>query len=214
MSEIQQLYSEKERPPLVRFAEAELGLDPQASKEAGRPVPRVVLMAFITQQGSRDVFEQPAEEWIAKISAKAANGEYNPEHAAMFRRQFESYKAGNELPREGTPIKTWQLGTGQQRARLIACQITTVEDLAATPDSGLATIGLDGRVLRDMARAWIAEGKEKGSVATDLANANAEIDRLRERTEQQDALINGLSARLEALESAGNGTPRKQRAAG
>ena len=33
------------RPPFVRFEEREMGIDQAASDEAGRPIPRVIVMA-------------------------------------------------------------------------------------------------------------------------------------------------------------------------
>jgi hypothetical protein len=202
-----------ERPPFVRWEEREFGLDQEASAKAGRPIPRIVVMACITPHASKDCIEKPAEEWLAQIKARAAKGEYNPEWVRYFFSSFNEWKLGNELPREGTPVKTWQLTTREQTNRLIAIGLRVVEDLAAVPDSGLGDIGLDGRYLRDLARNWIQEGKDKGVTARALANANGEIERLKQINE-------ALAARLEKLEAAqeepvrrGPGRPRKDEAA-
>lgn len=171
------------RPPFVRFEEREYGRNNEASEAAGRPIPNIVTMACITSFGSKDTFEKPATEWLADIRRKAVNGEYPPEWVERFKLQFEEYQKGNELPREGTPIQTWQMVTMEQRSRLRAVSITTVEDLAAIPDSGLTMIGLDGRYLRDTAKAWVSEAKDKGVVSKQLADANAKIEALEQRIE-------------------------------
>ena len=206
MSMIPQVFDK--RPPYVRFEEREMGIDVARSEEAGRPIPRVLVMACITPHASKDVIEKPAEEWMVQIKQKAARGEFPPEWARHFREAFEEWKKGNELPREGTPIKTWQMTTREQANRLIAIGITTVEDLAQTPDTGLGEIGLDGRYLRDLARTWTDEAKDKGVAAKALADANVRIADL-------EARIGELSRRVSQAESddgpkRGPGRPRKQ----
>lgn len=196
------------RPPFVRFEEREFGVNHEASERAGRPVPRVIVMACITPHASKDCFEKPAEEWLTQIKQKALRGEYPVEWYNHFDLQFSEWKKGNELPREGTPVQTWQAVTKEQGIRLRACGFTTVEDVAQIPDSGLGVVGLDGRYLRDLARSWMNEAKDKGINAKALADANVRIA-------EQEAQIARLNQRLEALEAKeeprrGPGRPRKQ----
>jgi hypothetical protein len=201
---------QKERPPFVRWEETEVGLDPVLSKEAGRPVPKVVVMALITPHGSKDVVEKQAVEWLEQINKKALNGEYPVEWVNFFRHSFEEWKKGNELPREGTPIRTWaMIGPGKSTAnRLIAAGITTVEDLAAFPDSNLGVIGLDGRHLRDMAKGWVDEAKDKGINAKAIADANVKISQQAETIESLKEAVADLKSRLDADDK-----PRRGKAA-
>jgi hypothetical protein len=189
------------RPPYVRFEEREMGLDADATAAAGRPIPRVVFMACITPHGSKDVVEKVAEEWLAQIKQKALAGDYPSEWLSHFELQYKEWRKGNDVPREGTPIRTWQMCTGEQRTRLIGNGITTVEDLAQFPDSGLGAIGMDGRYLRDLARNWITEAKDKGANAKALADANVEIDRLKESNARLTERVDRLAARLEQEET-------------
>lgn len=182
------------RPPYVRFEEREVGINAAATKEAGRPIPNIVNFACITPHGSKDVHEKVAEEWLEQINRKAISGEYDANWVNTFKHQYEEWKKGNDIPRDGTPIKTWAMTTKEAAKRLIGNGITTVEDLAAFPDSNLAVIGMDGRYLRDMARGWIKEAKDKGTVAKELADANVKI-------QNQETLINSLNERLQALEA-------------
>lgn len=189
-------YSSQERPPFVRFEEQENGVNHEASQAAGRPVPKFTIMACITSFGSKDCFVKPAEDWIFGIRQKAIKGEFNPEWVKRFELQFEEFKKGHELPREGTALQTCPLYTKDQVARARAIDVTTVEDLAQVPDSGINMLGLDGRHMRDSARAWIAEAKDKGIVSLELADANLKISEQAER-------IKSLEARLGELESKG-----------
>lgn len=194
------------RMPYVRFEEREHGLNNEASERAGRPIPRVVVFACVTPHGSKDSLDKIAEEWIPDIKKRAAQGTYPPEWAEHFAKQYEAWKKGQELPREGTPVMTWQAASAEQRARLRALGIPTVEDLAAVPDGALGQIGLDGRNLRDLAKGWINEAKDKGVNARLVADQATRIEDLEKQNQE-------LRARLTALETAqerrGPGRPRK-----
>jgi len=208
MSVIPQIFDK--RPPFVRFEVREIGLDPAATEREGRPIPREVIMAIITPWGSKDEIEKIAEEWLDQIKKQAMNGQYSLEWATHFRLQFDEWKKGNELPREGTPIRTWaMIAHIEPRRRLQALGIHTVEDLAAIPDSGLGGIGLDARYLRDLARGWLTEAKDKGANAKELADAKHRITELEGTIERQNARL----ARLEALldeQEAKEATPRRR----
>lgn len=185
----------RDTPPFVRFEHMEYGTDAEASEKAGRPIPKIVPFALIMQHGSKDCVEKPAAEWLAQIRKKAIEGTFNPQWAERYRMQYEEWQKGNELPREGTPVKTCALFNGEQAKRLVALGITTVEDLAAQPDQSLGGIGLDGRVLRDMARKYIDDGKG-------VAGAAAKIAALEEDNRQKDETIKRLEERMGALEAA------------
>ncbi len=184
------------RPPFVQFRDQEYGINREASEAAGRPIPAMVTMVCITPHGSKDEFVKPAEEWLAQTKAKALRGDYPVEWYNHFDLQYSEWKKGNELPREGTPIQTWQAVGNEPRSRLKAIGIPTVEDLAQYPDGNLGIIGLDGRYLRDLARSWIAEGKDKGINAKALADANAKISTQQEIIDRQEARLAALEARL------------------
>lgn len=185
----------KEQPPFVRFEYQEYGINEEATKAAGRPVPKVVPFALIMQHGSKDVVEKVAEEWLEQIKTKSFNGLYPPEWSQRFDLQYQQFLKGEELPRDGTPIKTWAALTREQVIRLLALGVSTVEDLAQMPDSGLGTIGLDGRNLRDLARNFIEQGLNAAGTAKKLAD-------LQEKSRQDSETIERLNARLTELEKA------------
>lgn len=198
-----------DRPPFVRFEERELGINPAASLISGRPIPRVVNMVCITPHGSKDCIEKIAEEWLAQQKEKALRGETPVAWLQMWELQFSEWKKGHELPRDGTPTKTWPAINKEQQVRLLALGYTVVEDLAMVPDGSLGTIGLDGRNLRDLARNWVSEGKDKGINAKKLADAETRIADL----EQINA---GMRERLAVLErqlTEGEPTARRKGAA-
>jgi hypothetical protein len=184
----------KDAPPFVRFEFMEFGINAEATAKAGRPIPAVKAFALIMQHGSKDVVEKDAEEWLQQIKEKAMQGMYNSEWVTRFKMQYEEFCKGNELPRDGTPIRTWLAVTREQGTRLLALGITTVEDLAAVPDAGLGNIGLDGRNLRDLARNYIEAGQGIGVMAKKLSD-------LEERDRQNSATIERMSQQLAELKA-------------
>lgn len=192
-----------ERPPFVRFDFQEYGIDLEASKKAGRPIPRTIPFVFITPHGSRDVVEKSAEEWLQQITDKAIQGSFNPDWVQRFKLQYSEWLKGNELPADGSPIKTWIAINKEQVNRLLALGIPTVEDLAAFPDSNLGMIGLDGRYLRDLAKTWLQESKDKGVNVRRLAELEQENSTMKE-------VIERLSEKVAALETS---QPKRERKA-
>lgn len=184
----------KEVMPHVRFENKDYGRNEEASRRAGRHVPNNATFIIIHPHGSRDESEHLADEWIPRKRMDASRGAYSEEWIDKIERIYEAWKKGHELPREGTPILTWQMASPEQRSRLNALGLTTVEDVSAVPDSGLGEIGLDARNLRDMARNWIAEGQQKGINAQELADAQ-------QRLRDQQVTIDSLNQRLAALEA-------------
>lgn len=199
------------RPPFVRFEEREMGLDPEATEKAKRPIPRVVHMACITPHGSKDVVERTADEWLKQIRRQAMTGAYSLEWVNFFERAYEEWKKGNELPREGTPVATWPMAHGEARTRIRAAGFSTVEDLAEIPDSALQSIGLDGRYWRDTARAWVNEARDKGINAKEIADAKARIVELEATVQRQAERNAALERRLEEIDTKVE-TPRRGRA--
>ena len=188
------------RPPLVRFEDREYGINVDATERAGRPVPNVVPFALITPFGSKDVVEKVAAEWVLQIKRQAMQGQYPHEWAKQFAHQYEEWQKGNDVPRDGTPVKTWQAISKEQQVRLIAMGFTVIEDLAQLPDSGLDMIGLDGRYLRDLARKWCD---------TDTAAIIKRAADLEATVREQAETISRMAEQLEQL-SIKRGRPRRE----
>jgi hypothetical protein len=192
----------EERVPFFTFREAERGINAEASKEAGYDIPLLLTMILIAPHGHKgDPMEFIAEEFISRKAREAQAGNYSHAWVKLFKEGLED----KEIPREGTPIITWERIMKTRREQLRR-QYPTVEDLAAVPDSSLGEIGMDGRVLRDMARGDIQAKKDLSPVVKELANANETIRR-------QEDMINKLTTRMEALELIAADAPKRGRPA-
>jgi hypothetical protein len=181
------------RVPFFMFQDREHGVDADASAKLGYEVPRIVTFILISPHGHKgDPLEFFAEEFIERKAKEAREGRYDMAWVKEFQSGLEMHRDGKEIPRNGTPIITWERILKSRREQL-ARRFPTVEDLAAVPDSSLGEIGLDGRVLRDMAKADIQAKKDLSPVVKELADTKEENRRLQEQ-------IAALAARFDAME--------------
>jgi uncharacterized coiled-coil protein SlyX len=188
------MYSAQQaRIPYYSFYDVEMGEDFEKSKQLGYAVPRMVTMIKILPHGQRGEIEFIADEYIARKEVEAQKGSFDKSWVQEFKHGLEEYRNGRSAPRSGTPLITYERILKSRRETL-AKMFPTVEDLAAVPDSDLGSIGLDGRVIRDMARLDIQAKKDMSPIVHELADANETIRR------QQDQ-IDRMTARLEKLES-------------
>lgn len=196
------------RVPFFMFQDREHGADAEASREKGYEVPKMVTFILITPHGHKgDPLEFFADEFITRKDGDARKGLYDPAWVAEFKAGLAAWREGKVLPRNGTPLLTWERILKSRREQL-AQRFPTVEDLAAVPDSSLGDIGMDGRVLRDMARGDIKAKTDLSPVVKELADANETI---RRQAEQLAALTSRLDA-LEADDAPRRGRPRKETA--
>jgi len=185
---------QQSRVPFFFFQDREHGVDAAESQRLGYEVPKVVTFIMVTPHGHKgDPMEFVADDFIARKDLEARAGRYDREWVKEFREGLALYREGREIPRHGTPLITWERILKSRRETL-RVRFPTVEDLAATPDSSLSEIGMDGRVLRDMARADIQSKESLAPVVKQLADANETNRQLQDRLDQ-------VTARLAALES-------------
>ena len=140
--------------------------------------------------------EKNADDWLADITMKAQMGQYDAGWVAQFKLEYDAFLKGNELPREGTPVRTWAALTREQGTRLVALGITTVEDLAAQPDGGIGLIGLDGRYLRDLARNFLESGNSGAAMAKKIADLEQRDRDNTETIKQMAQTVQELKAML------------------
>lgn len=181
------------RVPFFMFQDREHGVDPVASKERGYEVPRLMTFILITPHGHKgDPLEFMADEFIKRKEDEARQGRYDMAWVREFTDGLAMHRDGKEIPRHGTPLLTWERILKSRREGL-ARRFPTVEDLAAVPDSALGDIGLDGRVLRDLAKGDIQAKQDLSPVVKELAESKEETRRLQEQ-------LASLTARFDSME--------------
>lgn len=184
---------QQSRVPFFCFADREHGIDAEQSAAQGYEVPKVVTFILITPHGHKgDPMEFVADEFIERKHLEARAGRYDPEWVKEYKAGLELYREGRTIPRHGTPLITWERILKSRRETL-QNRFPTLEDLAATPDSSLSEIGMDGRVLRDLARGDVQAKESLAPVVKQLADAN-------EANRQLQARLDLVTERLSLLE--------------
>lgn len=184
-----------ERPPYVRF-EQRAEEDRNSSIESGHYVARNVNYALITPPGSKDCVEKIAEEWLAQIKTKARDGTFSPQWAEHFAFAFKQWQEENTIPETGTPIKGWALLSPAMQAQVLQANIRTVEDLAVMNETGLSRVGMGARDLQNKAKAWLAEAASIGSVASQNAALQMQLEQAVERMALLEEENKALSAQV------------------
>jgi hypothetical protein len=91
------------------------------------------------------------------------------------RPHYEAWKAGREVPLDGTPLAVWP-GISQEQGELLRMKgVRTVEQVAALTDTHRQSMGIPGlHDIIDNAKRFLA-AQDKGAVARELADKDAKI---------------------------------------
>lgn len=160
----------EERPAYVEF-ETRAVEDREETISRGYWVGKNVDFAIITPSGGKLVVEKRVDEWFQQLQRQG-----NP-FLSNYERAYEAWRKNEEIPLDGTPIKTWPAISPAQVAAVLKANVRTVEDLARAPEQALGVIGMGARALQERAKAWL-ESAEQGKVAEQLAALRARLDSL------------------------------------
>lgn len=118
------------------------------------------------------------------IAAKMAHDRWN-----LIRPAYEAWKAGREIPANGTPLAAWPGVTTEQADVIRSFGLRSVEDVAEAPDSVIGRVQLPGmRNMQEQARAFLA-AKDQNKVAEAIAAKDGEINDLKDQLEELRQLV-------------------------
>jgi hypothetical protein len=172
-------------------------LNPSKTAAAGRPIYDDCEAVIMQAAGSRlTVSPQPAtarSHWVTD----PLTGEQTPvTYAERFARQYQQFKRQETQTMSGTPLDHARFLTEARRAELRALNVFTIEQLAALDGAELKNIGPQGRELKNMAEAFIADAL-KGAPNAQLV---AELDAVRALNQTLQDDVNTLKAAKAAAE--------------
>jgi hypothetical protein len=176
----------QDAPPLLEF-EFHAVEDRTKTLANGGYSTKDVAFVKVHRPGSKDVHEEEAEAWGKKLAERARQGLCPQTWVLDFKRLFEAWKNGEELPPEGTPIKAWPALSPSAVKQIIAAGFRTVEQLASANDVECSSIGLQAVEFRNRARQYVEAAAGPGKMAEKLRELEA-------KTEAQAALIAELQA--------------------
>jgi len=202
MSSVGMMNDRKDRPAYVRFVRRAVE-DRSVKSVNGRWPKKDVDYALVTPPYSKDVFEAVATEWLEQMGAEVRNGRLPEEWLDRYRQQYEKWTLGQEMPLDGEPILGWGVISPAQQSNLVAINIRTVEDLAGCNDEGVRRIGMGGGELRDKAKAWLSQMKDKGPLTQENATLRGENIAMKATIESLTARNKELAERIEIMQRGG-----------
>jgi hypothetical protein len=179
MSAVGEIQQRVDRPAQVEF-ERRAVEDVPASQKEGRYVAKDVDYVKIFVPYSKDINEMRVDRWFNNLDQYAKQDRIPRDWPANYRKLYQAWKDGQELPLNGTPIRGWGVISPAQQEMLIHLHIVTVEDLANMNDEGSRRVGMGALELKNKARNWLAQLTDKGPLTlkmTQLENENALLKR-------------------------------------
>jgi len=192
-----QVQVKEERPPFVQFVRREVENRAESIVQ-GKYVARSVDYALITPQGSRDSVEREVDVWFVYLSEQAKQGRIDPRWVDGWKYAYEQWKKGEEIPLNGTPIRTWPVVTPAQVKLLVSLHILTVEDLAGANDETLGRIGMGSAELKKRAQDYLKEANGPGKLVQEVSALRLEVADLKARCEGLLAVNSDLQQQLAA----------------
>lgn len=115
---------------------------------------------------------------------------------------YEAWKAGNELPEEGTPLDAWSGVTVEQAKFLKAMGIKTVEAVRDMGDRSIeACRWPNARKMPELAKSWL-EGQGDAKAAATIADLQEQIAIMREMLEEKQEAKRGPGRPRKEVEAA------------
>lgn len=187
----------EERPPMVKFERRSVE-DKSASRLAGQIVYTDVDFVLVTPPYSKDLFEQKVQTWF---KSKETCSRTPREWLDHWKKSYERFKEGEEIPLNGTSVKNWSAISQAECKTLIAANILTIEDLALVNGEGLRRLGMGANSLKNRAKDYVQAAKNTGPLVVEMAALRAELNQKDGTIQSLSEKIDILSQRLEAVKA-------------
>jgi hypothetical protein len=191
------------RKPFIRF-EVRPVEDRTRSLVEGRFVTRDEDYIILIPHGSEGKLsvERPFTEWLTDVEQNSgdlrasgaqsdtplmAASRFPVEWLVQIKEGHKAWKAGREMPIDGTPLANWPVISPGSLANCQGLHIRTIEELAGADDETIKRLGMGAVTLQMRAKDWV---RMNGS---DIAKATADMEKLRSDNAR-------LMERLAALE--------------
>ena len=182
--------------PHIRF-ETRTEEDRAESIAQERKVYKDVDWIIVTPHGSRDSSENQAAQWIANKQSQAEQGNYDIEWVQKFRKMYELFKEGKELPVDGTPLAMLpHLFSPAEIANCKSLHVLSLETLATANEETIARLGMGGREMKNRAQEAVKHANTGSGEALKVSALQAENADLKTRVTDLEHVIRDLQSQM------------------
>ena len=193
----------KEMPAYVRFEKRPV----QDLSIKDRYVAKDVDFVLITPPFSKDELIKPVSTWLTDLDQHERDGRLPSEWVAKYKRAYDAWSEGQEIPLDGTPIKGWGVLSPAQQENLIRMNVFTVEMLSGMNDEGIRRYGMGAVDLKNKAVAWLSQVHDKGPLTMENARLTQEVKILQGSVDslmrQMEAMAQQMKMAMPILPGAG-----------
>lgn len=179
------------RPPFIEFEKRAVE-DRTRSIAEGKWASKDVDFVCVTPAGSKDRMECEVANWFSRVEQSVKDGRVPATWFEHYKHSYKLWQTGQEIPLNGTPIRTWPPASPSEAKRAVDMGILTVEDAAEMNEECLGRFGMGGRSFKQRAADWIAATKT-GKAAGELTTLRAENANLKIRLDSLEKQIAGMA---------------------
>lgn len=128
----------------------------------------------------------------------------NDRHRQEYPEEYAAFRRGEDMAANGIPLEQWPALRKAQVYELKALNVFTVEDCAALSDIAIQKIGIGGRQIRELAKAYLDDAyaqAELQKVTEERNRQSAEISELRNQVSELSRLLNSVHGQLTTLQN-------------
>ena len=192
MSVVGEVVNRKEMPAYVKFEKRPV----QDLSVKDRYVAKDVDFVIITPPYSKDELIKKVSTWLKDLDQHERDGRLSSEWVAKYKRAYDAWQAGQEIPLDGTPIKGWAVLSPAQQENLLHMNVLTVEMLAGMNDEGVRRYGMGAVELKNKAVAWLSQIQDKGPLTMENARLTQEVSILKGSVESLTRQMESMAQQL------------------
>jgi len=179
-------------PPYIRFETRALKQF-KTAEEGGTVFYKDVDYALVTSHGSKDTVEKALPDWFTQLENEVRQDRLPGNWLEAYRKSYEKWKAGEELPVIGTPIKNWPILSPAEAKMLNELGLRAVEDVANANEELIARIGMGARSLVQRAKDWITSAQGQAPLVQALDAERAIRAGLEHRLKELEGVVSALT---------------------
>ena len=170
-----------ERDTIIPLFNVDSVIDTTATRQQGEVIYKDrEMITIVTPGNNMEKVNRPVKKFDREV---------------RFKKFYDAWKAGQEIPEDGFPLVHWSLIKPSEVSMLAVKRITTVQQLAEVPEMGLPKHMPNGVALQIKAREFLQSQTDGAHVA----RLTTEVEDLRKQATSRNELMDELKMQVKVL---------------